>query len=442
MSQPDKASPSAPTAPDRGDPPAVLLSANPAESRRRTSGDRRWQIPCWLTSFVLHLLAIVVLGSLTVPVSRQRTVVAILLSFGAVDATNDDVSAELATTISLATIEDTVSPADHSASAEHVPAAQSEAPIIQQAVGLDASPGRPIMPQAGYRRPATSGPSAPAGGVDATAAGDSADNDEVVERFIQFDVGRLRGAEGEKARQGFERLGTESLPALIRGLNRSAKMHASCPVMVISQKVGTMLQQNPQPALVRYALDNIGRDVPPHAMHVGYLQQLMNQLRPLDPSYSGLNVPMLLASLKSRDVQGAIHAANIVASQSDKLMEFEKEDVAWALIHLLTQRAPDLRTAARSALVSLAQGKDCGPADDRRAADRLAAACKWSLELCPDRFEATAESLLKTAQDLAEAGKGEAARRYYRKLVIEYAGTQAADEAAECLKRPVEFAFK
>ncbi len=203
-----------------------------------------------------------------------------------------------------------------------------------------------------------------------------------------------------------------------------------------------MLRENPQPALVRYALNNIGRDVPVEAPHIGYLQALVNQLRQLGSSDAAPNLPMILASLKSRDVERAIQAANVVTAERGKLVEFEKHEVAWALIHLLTHRSPELRAAAHTALVALAEGKDLGPASDRRPPDRLAAACKWSLELCPDRFEAAAEAVLKNAESLADAGKDEAARRYYRKLIHEYAGTAAADEAAERLKQPAELASR
>jgi hypothetical protein len=455
----DKAGASAPAVPKNLDPPTVPLSVGPAAPsarslpsslRRRWNGDRRWQIPCWLTSFVLHLLAIVVLGSLTVPVSRQRTVMALLLSFG-VEAPTEDGQAELATTISLAAVDAGALPgSDALVDSENQPpqAALTETPLIRPALPLDRSPDRPkeVVPQAPRGSSASEPPAqlAAGQGVDETPTIEATNKaqDEVVSRFIEFDVGRLRGEEGLKARQDFDRLGTEAIASLIRGLNRSAKMHASCPVVVISQKVGMILHENPQPALLRYALDNIGRDVPPSAPHVGYLQALVNRLRQLDPAHSVPNVSMIVASLKSRDVQGAIQAAQVVTAECGKFVKFEKHELAWALIHLLTHRDAELRAAAHTALIALAEGKDYGPASDRRPPDRVAAACSWSLELCPDRFEAAADSVLNMAENLADAGKGEAARRYYRKLIHEYAGTAAADEAAERLKKSAEFALK
>ncbi|HWB08900.1 MAG TPA: hypothetical protein VG826_06740 [Pirellulales bacterium] len=454
------ASPAA-AAPGDLDPPAILLPAGSAVPsagsqlsvfRRQWNNDRRRHIPCWLASFVLHLLAIVVLGSLTVPVSRQKTVMALLMSFGEVENQIDDGPVELAATIPL-----DVTDAEASRDPGTRPVGDNQLPLAMP----DETPGikspvldRPANPQALAK--ATAGLPAESPGphtlgqisdgldvdLDAPFETQNKVHDEIVERFIEFDVGRLPGPEGLKARRDFDRLGTEAVASLVRGLNKSAMMQASCPVVVISQKLGRMMRDKPEPALLQYALANIGRDVPSSAPHMGYLQALVSQIQQIDRARSAPNVPMIVASLKSRDVQGAMQATNVVVTECKKLAELEKREVAWVLIHLLTHRDAGLRSAAHAALVALAEGEDHGPTSDRRPPDRVAAACRWSLALCPDRFERAAESMLKAAENLAEAGKGEAARRYYRKLVHEYAGTEAADEAAMRLKRPTEFAYK
>lgn len=68
--------------------------------------------------------------------------------------------------------------------------------------------------------------------------------DEIVDRFIQYDVGQLRGREGQQAYADFEALsGDEAIPALVRGVNRAAAINNSCPIIVISNKLQSLLSQ-------------------------------------------------------------------------------------------------------------------------------------------------------------------------------------------------------
>ena len=85
--------------------------------------------------------------------------------------------------------------------------------------------------------------------------------DEIIDRFIQYDTGKLRGVEGQKALKEFEKLGTEAIPALIRGLNRAANIDHSCPVLVISKKLHKMLMSSDDPQLLDFAHDEIGAGV-------------------------------------------------------------------------------------------------------------------------------------------------------------------------------------
>src|SRR5690242_13193143 len=57
--------------------------------------------------------------------------------------------------------------------------------------------------------------------------------DEIVNRYIQYDIGRLQGRDGAKALKEFNDLGPEAIPSLVRGLNRAAAIEHSCPVVVI-----------------------------------------------------------------------------------------------------------------------------------------------------------------------------------------------------------------
>jgi hypothetical protein len=97
--------------------------------------------------------------------------------------------------------------------------------------------------------------------------------DALIDRFIQADIGRLRGEEGNKAKSDFEKLGPEAIPALIRGLNRAAKIETSCPALVIARKLDRMLQASEDRELLEFAWDNIGIGVG-RTRHSGTLNDL------------------------------------------------------------------------------------------------------------------------------------------------------------------------
>jgi hypothetical protein len=85
--------------------------------------------------------------------------------------------------------------------------------------------------------------------------------DRIVDRFVLFDTGRLRGAEGRKALREFQALGPEAIFGLIRGLNRAAQIDASCPALTIGKKIASILRGTRDPELLEYARENIGAGV-------------------------------------------------------------------------------------------------------------------------------------------------------------------------------------
>jgi hypothetical protein len=97
--------------------------------------------------------------------------------------------------------------------------------------------------------------------------------DEIIDRFIQYDTGRLRGAEGRKALEDFQRLGPDSIPALVRGLNRAANINHSCPVTVIDAKLRRLLGPTRDVKLAEFVRDEIGNGVGP-TRHAAVLQNL------------------------------------------------------------------------------------------------------------------------------------------------------------------------
>src|SRR6476659_9771060 len=66
--------------------------------------------------------------------------------------------------------------------------------------------------------------------------------DTIIDRFIDYDTGKLKGAEGKKALEDFNKLGSESIFNLIDGLNRTANMEDSCPAVIIAKRVATILR--------------------------------------------------------------------------------------------------------------------------------------------------------------------------------------------------------
>jgi hypothetical protein len=97
--------------------------------------------------------------------------------------------------------------------------------------------------------------------------------DSIIDRFILYDTGLLRGKAGKKALTAFKKLGPDAIPALIRGLNRAAKIDASCPAVTIGQKLATLLRRSNDVQLLEFARENIGSGVT-RTKHGGVLRDL------------------------------------------------------------------------------------------------------------------------------------------------------------------------
>ncbi len=82
--------------------------------------------------------------------------------------------------------------------------------------------------------------------------------DEVVNAFIAYDIGQLRGAQGQRANQAFRSLqGDAAIPAVIRGVNKAARMRQSCPIIVVARKLENMLEATKDDDMLRYAIDHL-----------------------------------------------------------------------------------------------------------------------------------------------------------------------------------------
>jgi len=97
--------------------------------------------------------------------------------------------------------------------------------------------------------------------------------DATIDRFIDYDTGKLKGDAGKKALDDFNKLGPEAIFNLIDGLNRAANLESSCPAVIIGRKVGKILGATDDMQLLIFAKDNIGAGVTAKR-HTNTLQDL------------------------------------------------------------------------------------------------------------------------------------------------------------------------
>lgn len=102
---------------------------------------------------------------------------------------------------------------------------------------------------------------------------EEAELDRIVDRFILFDLGKLKGEEGKKAVADFQKLGPEATFALIRGMNRAALIESSCPAVVIGKKLNSLLRSTTDVELLEFARENIGLGVG-QSRHLGVIKDL------------------------------------------------------------------------------------------------------------------------------------------------------------------------
>jgi hypothetical protein len=97
--------------------------------------------------------------------------------------------------------------------------------------------------------------------------------DQTIDRFIDYESGKVRGPDAKKVLADFQKLGPEAIPALIRGLNRAAKIEHSCPAVIIAKKLARMLSATKDSQLLEFARENIGAGVT-QSRHMGVIKDL------------------------------------------------------------------------------------------------------------------------------------------------------------------------
>lgn len=85
--------------------------------------------------------------------------------------------------------------------------------------------------------------------------------DQIIDRFVQYDIGKLPGPKGRQALEHFQNLGPFATFNLIRGLNKAAEIDHSCPALSIGRKLAGFLRTSDDPQLLQYARENIGAGV-------------------------------------------------------------------------------------------------------------------------------------------------------------------------------------
>jgi hypothetical protein len=265
--------------------------------------------------------------------------------------------------------------------------------------------------------------------------------DEIIDRFMLYDIGRLQGDAARKALKDFKDLGPEAIPALVRGVNRAARIEHSCPVVVIAQKLGKLLVASDDQELLEYARDNIGAGVG-RTRHAGVLQDLrmgvtmhknavarrpppgpksprlmtITELADAGSIERGPRLKSILVELEKRRgkevMPGLANAAGSydkdirklgrdllerhLARQGEAVVKEKLRDelvevrvaavrvvvarmprLTGELIDMLADEQADVRAAAHDALVKLARGEDFGPAAGASKEQIVAAQEKW-----------------------------------------------------------------
>ena len=255
---------------------APPVSSSKTQSRSPLSGwPQLAQLPSWLVSFVLHLAVFLFLASIVIPYSRNSRLSILQFAFSKKNPT------EVETRLAELAVEAEISPPAEKTEEPPTPVAPAkptESPVeepnrippekvaeITESLEKSIDPIRTIVATAKLAFEADQQQQL---------------NDEIVDQFIEYDLGRLTGDAGHQARRRFQQLGPDSIPSLVRGLNKSARYHASCPVGVISRKLKNTLKESGDRQLIDYAINHVGDGVAkgmPHARSVFSVQKWITE---------------------------------------------------------------------------------------------------------------------------------------------------------------------
>jgi hypothetical protein len=239
-------------------------------------------------------------------------------------------------------------------------------------------------------------------------AGEEKQIQRVIDRFIQYEMGKLGGADGKKALADLRALGPEAIPGMVHGLNRAANLGGSCPAVVIAAHMERLLSATEDRKLLDFVRDNVGAGVK-SKRHVRTLADLrltclvrksylvrnnivyrptvtplkqmsVAELSTAAEKESGPRRQLILKELGQRDGGRDLVLKQLIRASDDELKEQLKGEDAVGrlqaveqiaarklrygaeLIELLGDRDDRVRRAAHLALVALAGGQDFGAA--------------------------------------------------------------------------------
>lgn len=207
--------------------------------------------------------------------------------------------------------------------------------------------------------------------------------DKMVDGFIAYDIGELRGAEGLRAREEFERLGSESVGALVRGLNESAQIGNSCPIMVLRSRLSCCLSQARDPRLDVMAASNLCCGVPRNAPHYRLLADLRAEcINRLPQDHPLREIESRTAQLVAQNNDAAIDHALQSTNVTDRRAAISAVSTmgprfGLEMITALADSDEMVRQIAHAGLVALARNVDYGPPDTKDEQACIAAATVW-----------------------------------------------------------------
>jgi hypothetical protein len=285
------------------------------------------------------------------------------------------------------------------------------------------------------------------------------ETDDVVDQFIEYDLGKLTGDAGDRARRKFESLDYKAIPALVRGLNKSAAIQASCPVMVIETKLYQEVYKSRDPNLVAYALNNLGRDVPQSAAHMQRLVRLRENIRIQFLNRDRLRADFAKRNLPSSDsfidkvqaqrqltfldlTHGMNHAdketrlAAIVETQHRSWSGISPEprmQMAQALLENLNIGDAQTVEESHKALLALTTDNVQQMVPDEKA-DAATKVRLWQQYWDAFRIKTIdqrAHSMLRLAKNLDDSGNADGAITYYKRIVKDFPRSPVAKTAKE-----------
>ena len=266
-------------------------------------------------------------------------------------------------------------------------------------------------------------------------------SDAAVDAFIAYDIGKLGGAEGSRAREQFDRLSEESIGALIRGLNEAAKIGNSCPVVVLRSKLDSCLRQANSPEMNEMAAANLCAGVPKTAPHYRSVESLRSEMiGRLEPEHPIRRYHDRVRSLMESGNESQID----VAFGSDSVSERHAAITASCamgprfgrqLIRAIADVDPVIRQEAREGLRGLAAGVDFGPEEPATLEQRENASHKWDewyrqqvqLQTPVAMWRASRTQLRKFLRNEDET------TRFGAVAVIHYRGYQMAEDLIKML---------